>query len=228
MADRIPDAPSFGASDNGISNSGTAIQDDTVFDDAAFVVDPEPSLDDDENIFDRMLRADEPDLIDPSMIEPPKRSNKAKHYESKVHGIFALGVKLTIGHPRTIADSAALLMHGPNIAEKAGDLAAVDARAAAIIDAITDQTENPRTALLVATIPLALQVVRNHEPQLVKERKGIPIGRGRRIKFRIPFRLGNRMKNLTRDPQQLTTHVLTNPQVKEALERQGINIIVTD
>lgn len=222
-------APTFGASDDGdMSYSGNAMHDDGApFDNATFVQEDEPLPPVDDNPYDGFLNADTPEFEpDLSLIDSKPRGAKAKKYEKKVAGLFSVGVKVTIAHPRTLADSAALLMYGPNIAEKAGDLAASNERAAALIDMITDQTENPATALIVASIPLALQVIRNHEPQLETKERGIPVGRGRRIKFRIPFRLGKRMKNVTRPPDVIAHEVFSNEKVQEALARQGINIVV--
>lgn len=223
-------APSFGT-----DHSDTAMHDanDDYIGGAAFVPDddelPPPLEDesgDDANPYDDFLSADEPDYEpDLRLITGKKRPANAVKYERKVKGLFAIGVKLTIVNPKTVADSAAMLMHGPNISEKAGDLAAVDPRAASIIDAITDQTENPKTALFMAAAPLVLQIFRNHEPTIETRERGIKLPRGRRLRFRIPFKLGKRMRNITTEPSELTHKVLTNVSVVEALRKQGINIV---
>jgi len=219
---------------------GNDIQHDNVLDDmigdAVFTPGGE-SLDDaehdDDNPFEEFLTSERPDFDEPdaSLLSEKRRVPNSKKYERKVAGLFSVAVKVTVANPHTLADSAALLMYGPDISKKAGDLCAVNPRAARIVDMITDQTENPATALIMATAPLVLQVIRNHEPVVERDNGKqprtlrIPFTK-RRLRFKLGFKLNRRMRNLTHDPVALQRHVFTNKDVVEALQKQGIHLVV--
>lgn len=231
-------APAFGVNtdNDDMPYSDNDIQHDNVNDDAftEFVASDEPLPDDDgSNPYDEFLSSEQPPLddVDPELLNERKRTPKAKQYERKAKGLFSVAVKVTVGNPATVADSAALLMHGPNVAEKLGDLAADNARVARALDMLTDQTENAATALIIAAAPLALQIIRNHEgsltdsPARAERSIRIPFSK-RRLRLRFKLRLPKRARNLTNDPQQLSVHVFSNPQIQEALRKQGINVVI--
>jgi len=217
---------------------GNAIQHDNALDDmiagASFTADAEP-LPEGEGTYDEFLRAEQPQLeredVDASMLEPRKRTPTARKYERKVAGVFSIAVKVTAAQQSTLADSAALLLHGPDISQKMGDLAADNARVARIIDMITDQTENPATAVIMASAPLILQLIRNHEPVVEKEHAKparqwkIPLTK-KVVRFRVGIKLGKRLKNMTNEPVALQRHVFSNPEIQAALKKQGINVVI--
>lgn len=214
-------------------DSGMLHDDDAMFSGATPDGEPLPPTADDENPYEDFLTSEQPQYDEPdaSLLDEKKRSPTAKKYERKAKGLFSVAVKVTAAQPQTLADSAALLMYGPNIAEKMGDLAADNARFARALDMLTDQTENAATALIVAAAPLVLQVIRNHEPVVEKDNGKqprvvrIPFTK-KQVRFRVGFKLGKRMRNVTNDPVALQRHVFMNPQVQEALKAQGINVII--
>lgn len=211
--------------------SGNDIGHDNEFTD--FIPGGEPLPPEEEpNPYDDFLTSEQPDLDpDASLLDERKRKPRAKEYERKAKGLFSIAVKITVTNEPTIADSAALLMHGPNVAEKMGDLAAENERFARMLDILTEQTENPTTALIVAAMPLALQVMRNHEdaladsPARAERSIRLPFTK-RRLRLRFKLRLPKRARSLTTDPMQLSAHVFTNEQIQEALRKQGINVVV--
>jgi hypothetical protein len=218
---------------NAIQHDNDAPSDDAIDDmiaGAQFTADETPLPgDDEENPFDDFLNSERPEFDEPdaALLEPKKRTPKARKYERKVAGLFSIGVKLTIESEKMVPDAAAMLMFGPDIAQATGDLCAVNERAARIIDAITDQTENPATALMMVGVPFVLQVLRNHEPVMERDNGRrprvlkIPFTK-RQLRFRVGIRLGNRMRNMTNDPVALKRHVFTNPQIISSLQKQGI------
>lgn len=172
--------------------------------------------------------ADEPyDSPDTGIITQRQRPQKAKTYERKVKSVLSAAFKVTASHPATVPDAAAILMYGPNLAEKAGDLAADEAWAARAIDFLTEGAENSKLAFASAAGIFALQILRNHEPSLQPnpDRKGfkIPFARGRRMKLKFGIKLG-RVRELTHEPTALSDYVFSNPAVMAALKKQGINV----
>jgi len=162
-------------------------------------------------------------------IEEPKETPRAKRYRLKVrHGINFLITGL-VQSPNHLPDAAALIYHGPHVSEAIGNLADNDARVRKAIDFITEDTiDNPYALAIFAVLPLAIQVIRNHET-VVEQLPG-------KFKVRIPFtkryfRLPVKMKfslrwtkNVSYEPSYLTTHILGNPNVQAHLAKRGINI----
>ena len=81
--------------------------------------------------------------------------------------------------------------------------------------------------LAVATIPLAMQLVRNHEKALTKEvRPHIRIPFTKR-EIRLPFKFNFKLKfvkTYTAEPETLTSHVFGNPLIVEAFAKRDIKI----
>ncbi len=162
-----------------------------------------------------------------------RRSTKAISYERKIQNVFSSAFRVLVAHPTTVSDGAAVMMHGPDIAEKAGDLAAHDKRIARAIDMLTEGTENPYLNLLAASAPLVIQVMRNHEnakPSAVLREFRIPFTK-KTFKLRLRFRLPKMpppVRNLSNDPEALNRHVFTDDKVSAMLKREGINVAWRD
>lgn len=173
--------------------------------------------------------------------EKDSLSPVAKRYQKKVRRVLASAFRLTVGQPATVPDAAAIIMHGPDFAEKLGILADKDPRVRRGIDMFTEGTENPYLAVGFATIPLLMQLFRNHEdvlsPRAIVEArrqskaqaKADPTpGRewkipGTKRKIRIRFRIHfPAVRNFTNDPAALSQYVFLNPDMAEALQRYGI------
>lgn len=190
----------------------------SVADDTLFNASPEPEV-------------PEPEYDEPSddFIKKPTRPRGAIAYEKKVSELINTGMRAALGHEQTLADAAALIMYGPTLAEKVGNLAATDPRIARGIDFITDGTENPYASVAIAAMPLILQVIRNHEPQaeVSSGRTGfrIPFTQ-KHIKLKFKIKLG-RLRQLTNDPDAFTSWVLDRPDIQAALAKQGINVAST-
>lgn len=189
-----------------VDNASDLFADDTTADDAAAFVtetDTEP---------------------DATLIEPKTRSNKAKSYEKKMRGLFRFGFNVTAQNPKTVPDAATILLYGPDISKAMGDLAAENAWAAKAVDMLTDGTDNAAAALLMASVPFVLQIIRNHEPVTdIQPHREIRIPFTQRtvsIKFRFKLR---RFRQLTNPPDEITRHVFGNAKVQEALRKQGMS-----
>jgi len=178
--------------------------------DAEFIEPDEPSI---------SIVSDNFDEPDEKLLDEPKRSVKAKAYEKKVRGFFRTGFWATVSHEATVPDAAAILVHAPKISEKVGDLADADPRIAKGIDFLTEGTENPYLAAIAVGLPFALQILRNHEPQLVPAQRGIRIPfTQRRINFKFGIKLG-RLRVITSDPHDLSKYVFENDAVKNAMKK---------
>lgn len=175
---------------------------------------------------EQTLKYDRPDS---SVGAKRKRSTKAVHYEKKIGNLFNGAFRILVSHPATVGDGAAIMMHGPEIAEKAGDLAAQNTQFARAIDMLTEGSENPYFNLLAATAPLVIQMVRNHEnakPSTVVREIRIPFTK-KMVKLRFKFRLPKmppQVRNLSHDPETLKQHVFTDAAVAAMLKREGINV----
>lgn len=174
---------------------------------------------------------------DSGFIDKTYRPPLARSYEKKIRKILNGVMRLTVQKESTLADGAALIMYAPQVAEKTGDLAAADKRVRRGIDWITEGTENPYLAFAFATMPLVMQLYRNHQDQLAPsaivqtvksaraEAKDRP-GRTFRIPFTkrtitIRFRFQG-VENLTDEPAKLVAYVFDNPNIQEALAKAEI------
>jgi hypothetical protein len=171
------------------------------------------------------LLSDSAPKPDTSMLEEgKKRSKRAERYEDKVKEFVQAGFAITVRKPETRADAAALVMYGPALCEKWGDLADADPRVRKGIDYLTEGTQNPYLAVAATTIPFIIQLLRNHEQDLEVKQRGL------RIPFtqkRFGFKFGLKMKFLsavpgTSKPEFLEQHVFNDPDVIEKLEKLGI------
>ena len=182
------------------------------------------------------------DTPDEQFVQAMPRGRTAKTYEKKIKSVMNVLFRQTVAHQSTVPDAAAILMYGPNFAEKWGDLAEHDKRIRRGVDMLLDGTENPYLAAALATAPLLLQVYRNHEEALSpsgaveaikKSRQNAKLREPRKV--RIPFTkryLEFRwkvnlpaVKNMTNEPQQLAAYVFNNPQIIESMRKAGIETI---
>jgi hypothetical protein len=183
--------------------------------------------------------ADEPD---PNFAKTPKRSRRAVAYQEKVDGLLRGIFKVAAERPGNVADAATIMLSGPELAEKTGDLADHDERIRKGIDWFLEGTENPYIAFAFVAIPFALQIYRNHEdsanPRAVvtafrqnretakanaKTRQfKIPFT-NRRIQFRLAFHFPS-LHAITNEPAKLTAHVFGNPAVQQTLIKEGIKL----
>jgi hypothetical protein len=182
---------------------------------------------------------DEPEA---GFVQSTARTPTAKKYERKLKTVMNTIFRQTVAHQPTVPDAAAILMYGPAFSEKWGDLAGHDARVRRGIDMILSGTENPYIAAATATLPLVLQVYRNHEEALspkgaveairksraeAKQREPrrvrIPFTK-RYLEFRIRLRLPA-VENMTNDPQQLAAYVFNDPNIIAAMRKANIETI---
>lgn len=167
------------------------------------------------------ITVDQPDV---DIAASPKRGRIAKQYEKKTKTFLNVGFRMAVSHPATVPDAAALLMLGPDICEKTGDLAAHDVRVRKAIDFLTEGADNPYLALGMAIAPLFFQVVRNHEPVMEPATRGIKVPfTKKRLNLRFGVKLG-KLRNFTNDPNALVSHAFSDPAVKAKLAEQGITI----
>jgi hypothetical protein len=178
----------------------------------------------------------------PGFVQSSTRGLVAKRYEKKIKTVLNVIFRQTVAHPAAVPDAAAILMYGPNFAEKWGDLAAHDARVRRGVDMILEGAENPYLAAGMASLSLVLQVYRNHEEALspkgaveairktradAKQREPkrlrIPFTK-RYLEFRFRLRVPA-VQNMTNDPQQLAAYVFNNPDIIAAMRKAGIETI---
>jgi len=182
---------------------------------------------------------DEPES---EFVQSVTRGRIAKQYEKKIKTVLNTIFRQTVAHQAAIPDAAAILMYGPAFSEKWGDLAEADKRVRKGIDMVLEGAENPYLAAAIATMPLILQLYRNHEDALspkgaveairksraqAKQREPkrlrIPFTK-RYIEFRFRFRVPA-VQNMTNDPDQLAAYVFNNADIIAAMRKAGIETV---
>jgi hypothetical protein len=177
------------------------------------------------------------DTPDPEFLKKQRRANGAAGYQKNIHThVFKPLFEMAAQHPSTVADSAAIIMYGPKLEMKIGDLAAADPKVARMVDFLSDgPTSSPMAAALVAAFPLFMQLVRNHEPVLEPKPRGFRIpfakhkdGSPRRfeIKWKVGIKLG-RLRNLSHEPSVIESAVFDSPIIKEMLAKQDLTVART-
>jgi hypothetical protein len=169
--------------------------------------------------------------VDSDFVEEQKETARAKKYRLKTrHGINFLIAGL-VQSPGTVTDAAALLYHGPDVSAAIGQLADHDIRVRKAIDFITEDTiDNPYAIAALAMVPLAIQILRNHEPAVQQ----LP-GRFAKLRIKLPFskryihipmpKLNLRWtRNVSYEPNYMVEHVLGDPNVQAAFAKRGIKI----
>lgn len=160
-------------------------------------------------------------------VDQAEETARARRYRKAVSNALGYLWRPLLSSPATLPDGAAILAYGPDIAREAGKLADQDARARKIIDFVTEGTDNGYVALFAATLPLAIQLLRNHEDAIKPEVRGIRIPRTKiQIKMRFGIKLG-KIRNLSYDPGYLANRVLSDDKLIAALAKQGLKIAWT-
>lgn len=165
------------------------------------------------------------------LTDAPRRNKRSRDYEDRVNGLLSFGMKMLVQNENTMPDAAALIQYGPGVASKAGDLADKDERVRKAIDFITTGSENPYASLAIATLPLVLQILRNHETTDLKARRisvKVPFTK-REISLPFRFRLKNKaMRSITVEPSVLVNATFNDPEILAALMSQGVSIKLPD
>jgi hypothetical protein len=222
-------APAFGSDDGAIHDDNNAIREpgeNGEYDFTGAAPDSSGTAWDDFLQSEPVEPPQEPtvDAPDPTLITGKPRSAKSKAYQRKMSGTLNTAFRLSATHPHTIADSAAILMYGPDLSSAIGDLAAENDRVARAVDMLSDTSDNAAAAVLMVAVPFLLQIARNHEPVLEPAQRGIRIPfTKRRLRFKFGIRLG-KLRNMTNDPKALTDYVYEDPNIKAALAKQGIRV----
>lgn len=201
-----------------------------------------------EGRFDYSQLFDAPNYADFIKTAP---NSKARSYEKRVQSMVKAGMVASINNQQW-PDAATFLKHGPGFAKAAGNLAAEDARAAALVEMLT-APDSPYVMFAMVAIPFVAQLVRNHQPELhqagltMKERrtqrKQARMSGQRTVKppitvhllkreFKIPIRLRVKMPNLrgafkaflapTQQPEAIAQEVFQDPAVVKALHKMGL------
>lgn len=124
-----------------------------------------PSVDDDEpeeqESYDYSKLFDAPNYADFLKSAP---NSHAKQYEKKVQSMMKVGMVASLNNGNW-ADAATFIKHGPGVATAAGNLAAESKRVAQIIDMLT-APDSPALMFAMVALPMASQILRNHEPEV--------------------------------------------------------------
>jgi hypothetical protein len=178
-------------------------------------------------------------------------NSKARSYERRVQSMMKAGMIMSV-NAHNWPDAATFLKHGPGFAKAAGNLAAVDAKAAAIVDMMT-APDSPYLMFAMVALPMISQLARNHQGQIAEvaqtrkqrraERKQeklagiqketappITVRLGKR-RINVPIRLRIRLplKKIfsgflapTQDPREITAEVFSDEAVVKALHKMGL------
>lgn len=175
------------------------------------------------DIGDPDFMVDAADIPDASLLEEKQQTPRSKRYQKKANVPFRLATKKLMQHPETLPDAATFMLYAPKLTRAVGDLADENERFRNAIDMLSDTVENPYAAIFASTIPFALQILRNHEPDAETMHHGIPIWKGKRILTRFTFRIKvGWLRAATYEPSAITQYVFTNPQIVSVLSKQGM------
>lgn len=159
------------------------------------------------------------------VVDAPKRSDRAIEYEKRVGGLLNGAMKGLAEKESTVPDAAAIILLGPAFASKLGDLADEDDKVRKALDFVTSGTGNPYIALAFAALPLAAQILRNHESDTpVKVAVKVPFSKRR---LQVPFKLKLKnpfLRGMTNEPNALANSVFSDPRIAEALTQQGVDL----
>jgi hypothetical protein len=162
-------------------------------------------------------------------IKRPKTA-VAREYEKKTAAALNSIFRGAAGNPGTVVDAATILVFGDGFSAAAGELAQEDEKARKVLDFICTPS-NPWVAFAMVAIPMAAQLMRNHETELedlppVKKVIGIKIPFSKKaisIPLRIKPRLPRRLRSQTSEPAAMLA-VFEHPDVKRALKKRGITV----
>ena len=91
-------------------------------------------------------------------------NSRARSYERRVQSMMKAGLVMSLNNHQW-PDAATFLKHGPGFAKAAGNLAAEDARAAALVEMLT-APDSPYIMFAMVALPFIAQLVRNHQPDI--------------------------------------------------------------
>jgi hypothetical protein len=177
-------------------------------------------------------------------------SASAKEYTAKINAMLKTGVVASIRSGNE-ADAAAILHFGPGFAEAMGDLTDISDKTKKFLDILT-APESPVVAVLFTAIPMAMQLMRNHERQIEQvsmsrkemrqarkeakargetiEKQGVqvklPFGRSITLPIRVKLNLWSNTKAIfqaqTYAPEDLTKQVFSDDKVIAALRKMKV------
>lgn len=158
----------------------------------------------------------------------PDQSKRAEQYSEKFAVLLGYGLRATVEKEALLPDAAALIEHGPAWCDAMGTLADKDENVRRAVDFITKGTDNPYLAAVAATMPLVLQIIRNHENTEFEKPVRIKIPFLRR-EWKFPARFKIRLRNpfaraATVEPAVLVQKVFSEPDIVTALQAQGMNV----
>lgn len=93
-------------------------------------------------------------------------NSKARSYERRVQSMMKAGMVMSL-NAKQWPDAATFLKHGPGFAKAAGNLAAVDPKAAAVVDMLT-APDSPYIMFAMVALPFVSQLMRNHQGQITE------------------------------------------------------------
>jgi hypothetical protein len=170
----------------------------------------------------------------------------ARDYEKKTRAALNTVMRFCAQNPRTVSDAAAIIAYGDDFASAVGEVAEINKSTRRMIDLVLSP-ESPWLTLAIAGIPLATQLMRNHQDTVAalnlknrpskEARKAAKAERKanrpkvgfklfkREIKFTLPIKLKlGFVMSQTVEPDALTKAVFSNEQVAKALKKRGIKV----
>jgi hypothetical protein len=176
------------------------------------------------------------------------RTATAREYEMKTRAALNTVLRFCVQNTNTVPDAATIIAYGDDFAAAVGDVADISKPIQHGIDVILSP-ESPWLALAIAGIPMASQLIRNHQTQIAaaqsnfKNRPDKTARKAQRAENkanrpRVHFKLGKReisfsvpvklkfgfLMSQTVEPKKLADGVFNNEQVVKALKKRGINV----
>lgn len=180
-------------------------------------------------------------------IKRPKTST-AREYEKKTEAALNSVMRFLAQNPKTVPDAATIIAYGDNFAAAVGEVAEISSSTRRMMDLVLSP-ESPWLALAIAGIPMATQLMRNHEPGIQQVRTNLKnrpsradrkAARqeskatrpkitlnllGRQVRITVPFRFKfSFVMSQTVEPDKLADAVFKNEQVVKALKKRGIDV----
>lgn len=93
-----------------------------------------------------------------------KPNSKAKSYQARTASLMKAGMIASLNNQQW-PDAATFIKYGPGFATAAGNLAAEDARVAALIDMVT-APDSPYVMFALVAVPMIAQLFRNHQQDI--------------------------------------------------------------
>jgi hypothetical protein len=176
------------------------------------------------------------------------RTAVAREYEHKTQAALNTIMRFCAQNKNTVPDAATIIAYGDDFAAAVGDVAGISPQVRKGIDIILSP-ESPWLALAIAGIPMATQMIRNHQESIqqaqanFKSRPDRATRKAQKAEVkanrpRVHFKLGKRefsismpvkiklgfMMAQTVESDKLSDAVFHNEQVVKALRKRGINV----